>query len=595
MVNTHQSTPDFSGPTFDEAVQRAVNALLLGLTAQITNELCQNVLGCAGEFKAMLASYKFEGDALNWWRAFKQAKRGEAYMATLSWKDFREAFFCNTSRGLSSKSFVGKKAGPLEEQAKHFKWALSDWILDEIVNTEFTDVAQVANAGRNIALLCERGGVNNKKNRDRDRIQSASKNNNQRGYGQRGNDGRNYDRQGGNSSQRFYQQNQDQQYNCSSGSLRQKKYTNYTSPPLCDTCGKSHLCKECYRVTDACFSCGLTGHMTKDCPKNNRGNGNDKRPDVNEKVYSLTRDQAANSSDMYDFDIILGMDYLINHRATIVCHTKSVIFGDLDKLEFVYQDSQLGLLASLMDTSSDGTSLETHPIVQDFSDVFSEELPGIPPEHKVEFGIKLIPGTQPISKALYRMAPIELKELKDKLHELLDFVFIRPSLWVKEQDIPKTAFRTRYGHYEFLVMPFGLTNAPTMFMNLMNHIFHEYLDKFVIVFINDILVYSNTKEEHEEYLRIVLGTLRQDKLYAKFSKCEFWLGQVAFFGHIVSADGITMDPAKVEAITKWPRPKTVTEVRSFLGLAGYYRRFVEGFSRLALPLTKLMRKGEKFV
>nr|GEV87659.1 RNA-directed DNA polymerase homolog [Tanacetum cinerariifolium] len=168
-------------------------------------------------------------------------------------------------------------------------------------------------------------------------------------------------------------------------------------------------------------------------------------------------------------------------------------------------------------------------------------------------------------------------------------------LQVKEQDIPKTAFHTRYGHYEFLVMPFGLTNAPAVFMDLMNRIFHEYLDKFVIVFIDNILVYYKTKEEHEEHIRIVLWTIRQKKLYMKFSKCEFWLGQVAFLDHIVSADGLTMDPAKVKAITKWPRPKIVTEIRSFLGLAGYYRRFVEGFSCLALPLTKLMRKGEKFV
>nr|GFC59378.1 hypothetical protein [Tanacetum cinerariifolium] len=165
----------------------------------------------------------------------------------------------------------------------------------------------------NIELLCERGSVNNKRNLDGDHIQSANKNNNQKGYGQRGNDGRNYDRQGGNSSQRFYQQNRDQQYNRSSGSSRQKKYTDYTSPvgvmtgrvkkytnytflPPCDTCGKPHPSKECYRVTDAYFSYGLTGHMAKECPKNNRGNGNDKRPDVKGKVYSLTRDQAANSS-----------------------------------------------------------------------------------------------------------------------------------------------------------------------------------------------------------------------------------------------------------------------------------------------------------
>lgn len=166
---------------------------------------------------------------------------------------------------------------------------------------------------------------------------------------------------------------------------------------------------------------------------------------------------------------------------------------------------------------------------------------------------------------------------------------------MKEQDVPKTAFRTRYGHYEFLVMPFGLTNAPAVFMDLMNRVFHEYLDKFVIVFIDDILVYSKSEKEHERHLRIVLETLRQQKLYAKFSKCEFWLNQVAFLGHVVSADGIIMDPSKVEAITKWPRPTTVTEIRSFLGLAGYYRRFVEGFSKLALPLTQLMRKGEKFV
>nr|GFA04139.1 putative reverse transcriptase domain-containing protein [Tanacetum cinerariifolium] len=129
----------------------------------------------------------------------------------------------------------------------------------------------------------------------------------------------------------------------------------------------------------------------------------------------------------------------------------------------------------------------------------------------------------------------------------------------------------------------------------MNRIFHEFLDKFVIVFIDDILVFSKSKEEHEDHLRIVLQTLPQEKLYAKLSKCEFCLSSVAFLGHIVSAEGITMDPANVEAITKWPRPTSVTEVRSFLGLAGYYRRFVEGFSRLALPLTKLMCKGENFV
>nr|GEY29886.1 putative reverse transcriptase domain-containing protein [Tanacetum cinerariifolium] len=407
--------------------------------------------------------------------------------------------------------FVGKKAGPLEEQAKHFKWALCDWILDGIVNTEFTDVAQ-----------------------------PAARNNNPKGYDQRRSNVRGYDRQ--NNNQRDFGQRGNNGW-------------------------------ACHRITGACFNYGLTGHISKDCPKNGG---------------SCSKIRSANlfPLDMHDFDIILGMDWLTKHRVTIVCHTKSVIFGDLDKPEFAYHDSQLGLLASIMDTSSDGPSLETHPVFRDFYDVFLEELSGIPPERKVEFGIELVLGTQPISKAPYRMDLIELKELKEQLQELLDLGFIRSSVspWeapvlfvkkkdggmrlcidyrelnhitirnhyplpriddlfdqlqganffskidlrtgyhqlrVKEQHIPKTIFRTRYGHYEFLVMPFGLTNALVVFMDLMNRIFLEYLDKFVIVFIDDILLYSKSKEEHEEHLR-----------------------QVALLGHIVSADGITMNPAK---------------------------------------------------
>ncbi|KAL5555181.1 hypothetical protein UlMin_037417 [Ulmus minor] len=128
----------------------------------------------------------------------------------------------------------------------------------------------------------------------------------------------------------------------------------------------------------------------------------------------------------------------------------------------------------------------------------------------------------------------------------------------------------------------------------MNRVFKEFLDKFVIVFIDDILIYSKTKEEHEEHLRITLRTLEEHKLYAKFSKCEFWLDKVHFLGHVVSKDGVSVDPAKIEAVSKWPTPTNVTEIRSFLGLAGYYRRFVEGFSSLAAPLTALTKKGKKY-
>ena len=135
-------------------------------------------------------------------------------------------------------------------------------------------------------------------------------------------------------------------------------------------------------------------------------------------------------------------------------------------------------------------------------------------------------------------------------------------LRVQESDVPKTTFKTRYGHYEFLVMPFGLTNAPAAFMDLMNLVFQPYLDRFVIVFIDDILVYSSSSEEHSEHLRIVLHTLRERQLYAKLSKCQFWLDKEAFLGHVISANGVSVDPQKIETVVNWKPPKNVSEVRS---------------------------------
>ncbi|KAL0551796.1 hypothetical protein IC582_010885 [Cucumis melo] len=385
--------------------------------------------------------------------------------------------------------------------------------------------------------------------------------------------------------------------------------------------------------------------------------------------------------DMLDFDVILGMDWLAANHASIDCSRKEVTFNPPSMASFKFKGggskslpqvisairaSKLlsqgtwGILASVVDTREADVSLSSEPVVRDYPDVFPEELPGLPPHREVEFAIKLEPGTVPISRAPYRMAPAELKELKVQLQELLDKGFIRPSVspWgapvlfvkkkdgsmrlcidyrelnkvtvknryplpriddlfdqlqgatvfskidlrsgyhqlrIKNEDVPKTAFRSRYGHYEFIVMSFGLTNAPAVFMDLMNRVFREFLDTFVIVFIDDILIYSKTEAEHEEHLRMVLQTLRDNKLYAKFSKCEFWLKQVSFLGHVVSKDGVSVDPAKIEAVTGWTRPSTVSEVRSFLGLAGYYRRFVENFSRIATPLTQLTRKGAPFV
>nr|GFB70520.1 putative reverse transcriptase domain-containing protein [Tanacetum cinerariifolium] len=238
---------------------------------------------------------------------------------------------------------------------------------------------------------------------------------------------------------------------------------------------------------------------------------------------------------------------------------------------------------------SEVPSIHDQPIVSEFPDVFPDELPGITPvrEELLERGF-IRPSVSPWG------TPVLFFKKKDGSMRLcIDYRELNKITIRNRYPLPRIddLFDQLHGAMHFSKI--DLRSA--VFMDLMNRIFYEFLDKFVIVFIDDILVFSKSKEEHEDHFRIILQTLRQEKLYAKFSKCEFWLTSVAFLGHIVSAVGITMDPVKVEAITKWPRPTSVTEVRSFLGLAGYYRRFVEGFSRLALPLTKLMRKGENFV
>ncbi|WVZ80504.1 hypothetical protein U9M48_027974 [Paspalum notatum var. saurae] len=165
---------------------------------------------------------------------------------------------------------------------------------------------------------------------------------------------------------------------------------------------------------------------------------------------------------------------------------------------------------------------------------------------------------------------------------------------IREEDIPKTAFVTRYGHHEFTVVPSGLTNAPAYFMNLMNLVLKEELDQFVLVFTDDILIYSKTCEQHEKHLRVVLEKLRKNQLYGKFSKCEFWLRKVALLGHVWTTQGVSVDPKKIEAVSNWKTPRNVTEIRRFLGLAKYYRRFIENFSKIAKPMTELLKDKVSF-
>nr|GEY76286.1 putative reverse transcriptase domain-containing protein [Tanacetum cinerariifolium] len=283
---------------------------------------------------------------------------------------------------------------------------------------------------------------------------------------------------------------------------------------------------------------------------------------------------------------------------------KYCLRGEIKKLEV-----ELWNLKTIKDKSEE-KRLENVPIVRDFSEVFPKDLRGLPLTRQVEFQIDLIPGAAPVARAPYRLAPFEMKELSNQLQKLSDKGFIRPSsspwgapidlrssyhqLRVREKDIPKTCFRTRYGHYEFQVMSFGLTSTSAIFMDLMNRVCKAYLDKFVIVFIDDILIYSKNDQENEEHLKLILELLKKKKLYAKFSKCEFWIPNVQFLGHVIDSRGIHVDPAKIESIKDWASPKTPTEIHQFLGLADYYRRFIEGFSKIAKPMTKLTQKKVMF-
>nr|GEX52601.1 DNA/RNA polymerases superfamily protein [Tanacetum cinerariifolium] len=206
---------------------------------------------------------------------------------------------------------------------------------------------------------------------------------------------------------------------------------------------------------------------------------------------------------------------------------------------------------NLKSTKLDELKISDISIVRDFPKVFPKDLSGLPPQRHVEFRIDLVPGVTLIAKSPYRLVPSKMQELGEQLQELHDKGFIRPShspwgapvLFVKKKDdIPKTPFRTWYGHFEFMVMPFGLTNAPMVFIDLMNRVCKLYLDKFVIMFIDDILMYSKSMEVHKVHLKTVLELLKKEKLFAKFSKCEFWLQEVHFLGHVVNSNSIHVDP-----------------------------------------------------
>ncbi|GJX21963.1 putative reverse transcriptase domain-containing protein [Tanacetum coccineum] len=323
---------------------------------------------------------------------------------------------------------------------------------------------------------------------------------------------------------------------------------------------------------NGCFKCGALGHFKRDCLKlknKDGGNGNAQgwlcEVGNAEKNGNATRNLDSNvgtgtfllnnwyASILFDTGadrsfIATAFSSLIDIDPTPLENSYDVELADrkiVRAQEYMAKGCQIFLAqisAKKEEDKSKGKQLKDVPIVRYFLEVFPEDLPGLSPARPVEFQIDLIPGAVPVARA-----PSGYHQLR-----------------VREQDIPKTAFQTRYGHYEFQVMLFGLTNAPT------------------------------DKKEHKEYLETILELLKKEKMYAKFSKCEFWILKVQFLCHVIDSRGIHVDPAKIESIKDWASPKTPTEIHQFLGLVGYYRRFIKGFSKIAKSMTKLTQKGIKF-
>nr|GEW23837.1 putative reverse transcriptase domain-containing protein [Tanacetum cinerariifolium] len=383
-----------------------------------------------------------------------------------------------------------------------------------------------------------------------------------------------------------------------------------------------------------CYGCGEKGHIKTNCPaRNNPGRSGARRqayalrdgdqnlgPNVVTGTFLLNNRYAGvlfgSGSDKsfvnVNFSHLIGIEPVkVDHSYKVeladgrVVSTNTILRGCALNLVDHLFEIDLMPIELVIEKELAERRLEDVPVICKFLNVFPEDLPGLPPPRQVEVKIELVPGAAPVARAPYRLAPSKIKVLAKQLQELSDKGIIRPSsspwgapvlfvkkkegsfhMWIDYRELNKLTIknrypllriddlfdqlqRTRYGHYEFQVMPFGLTNALAVFMDLMNR----------------------NKEEHEEHLRIILELLQKEKLYAKFSKCEFWLDSMKFLGHVINSQGVHMDPAKVEVIKSWTAPKSPTE---FLGLADYYRRFIEGFSLITKPLTKLTQKNKTY-
>ncbi|RVW98888.1 Transposon Ty3-G Gag-Pol polyprotein [Vitis vinifera] len=559
------------------------------------------VIDCSEEQKASYAAFMLDKEADHWWRMTRRLLEDQG---PITWRQFREAFykkyFPDSVRRQKVGEFIRLEQGDMtvaqyeakftelsrfspqliateEEKALKFQDGLKPYLKNKISILKLGVYSEVVDR----ALIAEKDNEELHQYREQQRKRNRS------------------DGAHGNQAQR----------RSTSGRNQNKGKTTQNLDGLVLL---------------------VQGHLIRDCPENRKfitgkpkeENKEDKqKPKAQGRVFAMTHRDAQATSDVVtvsfagllglpvasmDFDLIVATPVGDSVVAVECLEIKRVTFSIPGQPKFSFEgkhvDRPLRMISALRASSL----------------LKKEDLPGLPPEREVEFTIDLVPGTGPMSKAPYRMAPVELKELKVQLQELLDKGFIRPSvspwgapvLFVKKKDgsmrlcidyreLNKVTVRNKYPLPRIDDLFDQLQGACVFSKIDLRSGYHQLrvrgkMYPRLLFELDDILVYSRSREEHEGHLSIVLQTLRDKQLYAKLKKCEFWLDRISFLGHVVSNDGISVDPGKVDAVANWRRPSTVTEIRSFLGLAGYYRRFIEGFSKIALPLTKLTQKGVKF-
>nr|GEX38709.1 putative reverse transcriptase domain-containing protein [Tanacetum cinerariifolium] len=370
---------------------------------------------------------------------------------------------------------------------------------------------------------------------------------------------------------------------------RQETFCAYAATPTENSryTGSFPLCKKCtlhHTASVTCHAYGEKGHYNYPCPKANNN--------AHERTYLLRDKNTHRDTNIVKTTLLLNQ------------HLARVLFDSGADKSFVSISlaSMLNIPPITLDTTydievADGNLVSTNTVIQGCTLTLLNK----------PFKIDLMPiklGSFDVVIGMDWLSMYHAKILCDEKVAHIpingETLIIRGDqsfhqLRVRDKDIPKTAFRTRYGHYEFQVIPYGLTNVPAVFMNLVNRVCEPYLDKFVIVFIDDILIYSRNKEEHANHLRIILELLKKEKLYAKFSKCDLWINIVQFLGKVIDSQGIHVDLAKIEAVKNWASPTTPIEVRQFLGLAGYYQRFFKYFLKIAKFLTKLTQKNKMYI